>query len=566
MKAIKESLQNLFSIDLRALAAVRVFIGLIIIVDFIDRLKDVEIFYTNQGIIPLSRFIEFDIASSSFSLNALNGNEWFQVLLFIAAIIFAILLIIGYKTKFSLLMCWILVLSVQMRNTILLQGGDDYLRIILFWLLFLPVERKFSVDSFINGYKFENKYRSIASLAYLLQVASLYFFAAFEKSSPIWNTDYTAVYYTLSLEIFTTNIGKFLLSLKPLHHLFTFSVYNFEKFVAVLLFLPVKIFIFRTLAVLGILALHIGLGSAMELGIFPWIGIAAVIGIIPTETVDWIIKRLSINIGSLIIIYNSSNKTFIRFAKTFLILREVELIEGKNLIVARGGKKYFRYDAFKEIIKNSLIFKHIFLIFEFKIIKEILVQINKFIKNLDIYESKNIDNVFKLIRRTTIEFVVFILMFWIILYNLNNISFKFELSRFAQDVINFLRIDQRWAMFAPAPFTEDGWFIVKGHTHGGNAFYLYGANEITTEEKKPNDIANTHPNEKWRKFINNLWLDQYKRYREFYSDYICRKWNESQKPDKLNKIELIYMLERTLPNYEIAPVEKVLLSEYTCVF
>ena len=60
-------------------------------------------------------------------------------------------------------------------------------------------------------------------------------------------------------------------------------------------------------------------------------------------------------------------------------------------------------------------------------------------------------------------------------------------------------------------------------------------------------------------YLMNLWNRDNAVHREYYLSYLCRDWNSNHYPDRLKEIEMHFMLEKTLDNYETEPIEDVLL-------
>jgi hypothetical protein len=141
-------IEELFGIDVRSLALFRIVIALILMIDLILRSTDLTAHYTDFGVLPRSYFFEmFPSLRFQINLHALGGSVFFESLLFVVAFVFAFLLLIGYRSQLSAFLSWILLISLQDRNILVLSGADILLRIILFWSLFLPLGAAFSVDA-----------------------------------------------------------------------------------------------------------------------------------------------------------------------------------------------------------------------------------------------------------------------------------------------------------------------------------------------------------------------------------------------------------------------------------
>ncbi len=133
-----ESFARRFEIDLRALAAFRIAIGTLVIVDLLLRSRHLTAFYTDDGVLPLEAL--FSDYSSVHSLHAVSGEAWVQALLFCVAGLFALAMIVGYRTRLATIVSWLLLLSLHARNPMILNGGDALFRMLLLWGIFLPSE------------------------------------------------------------------------------------------------------------------------------------------------------------------------------------------------------------------------------------------------------------------------------------------------------------------------------------------------------------------------------------------------------------------------------------------
>ena len=506
LNKIVTNLEGVVSLDLRSLGFFRIFLGGIILIDMLDRLKDVNIFYVDNGVgitAPLSRIL----TNASFTLNNLfPSSTGYQALILIVGAVLAFSLIIGFKTRVTSILLWIILISVQNRNFLILQGGDDYIRVLLFWAIFLPIGYRFSYDYFRNRTQFnklENRFISPVNIGLLFQVIFLYYFSALSKSSPIWNSDFTAIYYSLSLDTFVTWLGRILLTFRDLLKPLTAFVYYLEREVGILLVFPIFNWIPRTIGILLIVMLHLGIGTTLDVGPFPWIAICGVLSLVPTEAIDLTLKYIKKS--------RLSNYKFEEF------------------------KTFFKRFIPKEIHKprNNFLQKHNYQIF---MIGSILISFFTF----------------------TITFISYI-------WNMNNNGGKIEIPLQISQAFQFIRMDQNWAMFAPYPFTDDGWYVIQGHTISGKIESLFGTPVKTDFNGFPPNYSQDFKNERWRKFMNNLYYEQYKTYRPKLLNYMCREWNEdTSKTDKLESIDMFYMLERTLPDFQTQPIEKLDFGSVKC--
>jgi hypothetical protein len=272
--------------DIRALSLMRICIAAIILFDLGIRMTDLEAFYSNNGVVPLNYLFENSWSNYFISIHTISGLWQVQFILFMAAFFFAIMLFIGYRTQLFTFLSWLMMLSLHNRNGLILQGGDDLLRMVLFWGIFLPWGKYYSCDHLFQKFEtFKSKIFTVATIAYLLQICYIYTGSALLKG-PEWSKDFSAIYYAYSLDQIAYPITKFFYYDYSFLKKLTFLAYYFELLVPVLFFIPVKHSLFRTAGIFLIITFHLINAGTLFIGLFPFIGIATVVGIFPTAAMD----------------------------------------------------------------------------------------------------------------------------------------------------------------------------------------------------------------------------------------------------------------------------------------
>ena len=281
---IKNKAEDLFGVDLRSLALFRICIALLIIVDLLQRISDFSAFYTTSGILPI-QLIEkvYHHGDKYISVHMLNDSFKFQLTLFIIALFSSVALLIGVFTRFFTIILWFLTLSLHVRSPWYQIGGDELIRMMLFWSIFLPLNARFSIDTkFFNSFS-GTRILSISSLAILLQVVLIYWvsFIAKIKSADWINGD--AIYYVLSNENQATSFGQYLFQHHNLLKFLTYATLVFEVLGPLLLFSPFFTSTIRTLMIITFVFFHICIGSCLELTIFPWVSSISMIPFLPSK-------------------------------------------------------------------------------------------------------------------------------------------------------------------------------------------------------------------------------------------------------------------------------------------
>lgn len=275
-----------FILDLRALAFFRMGLGLLLVCDLFNRSWFLKDHYTKDGLLPLSALFAKFANTSHFSLNFVNDTLLFQSLLFTLFLCAAICLLLGYKTKLASILCWVFLVSLQNRNTMLLQAGDSLLRLLLFWSMFLPLGAVASVDAGMSKSKVEQKsIENSASFAILFQVAILYLMTALLKTSPEWWPNLTASLKALHVEQFTTHFGLFIRQFEGFITVGTAFVYGLELLAFFLLLSP--FWVVRFVTALALMGMHLGFAASMRLGLFPFTDVVALLLFIPGRVWDY---------------------------------------------------------------------------------------------------------------------------------------------------------------------------------------------------------------------------------------------------------------------------------------
>jgi|GEM_PF-531397 len=273
--------------DLRCLAVYRMSLGCLILADLLLRSGSILAHYTDHGMLPRSAAIQLENGPYTFSLLLASGELWLVVLHFFIQACLAFLLILGFKTRVVLLASWVLLLSLQMRNSIILQGEDVLIRLMLFWGLFLPLGERYSLDAKLKkssnpeAETWSNAFVSVASFAYLVQIFWVYFAAGIQKTHSSWS-DGSAVWLSLKNDFFSSALGRSFCDLYPsLVEALPLWVVWSERLLPFLLFVPFLWRASRLIVLLAFCSMHIAFLLLMNIGLFPWISLACWIPLFP---------------------------------------------------------------------------------------------------------------------------------------------------------------------------------------------------------------------------------------------------------------------------------------------
>jgi hypothetical protein len=587
---LHRKLEVVFGIDLRTLALFRLGLGLLIILDLINRASALNAHYTDWGLLPRDILIREFRTPWRFSIHLLSGQFEFQVALFILAGVLAFSLAVGYRTRLVTILSWILLLSLQTRNPMVLQAGDTILRMLLFWGMFLPLGATYSVDSIFapNQKPLPRSVKSISTFAVLLQVAFVYWFSYLLKDHPIWKQG-EAIYYALSIDHFVTPIGLTLLQHPSMMKGLTYLTLWLEALGPFLVFMPFGTGAFRFVIITLFCCFHLGLAATMELGLFPYISIVGWSLFLPGAVWDRLSNLLQSSEQAGATIYYDNECEFCKrssklFKMVFFLLesrirpaQEVPSIYAEMernrswILVDHNGHHHYGFDVWVYCCRISRILRPIYPLFKpepirylgehfYKAVSRNRGILSKVTSSLSHFPSQ------KLTSRIG-QLLSLICIIYVFLWNLRTLNFKKYEVIFPKSVNWFgqlLGLGQKWNMFAPYPLRDDGWFVHAGELMDGREVDML-SKKFAISWKKPELISSTYENQRWRKYMMNLRKEENKKHRLYYGRYLCRNWNSQHTgPDRLKRFKVYYLRERTLPDFKRSSPQKILLWSHRC--
>jgi hypothetical protein len=496
--------ERMFGIDLRALGIVRILLAIYLLADLGQRALDMGAFYTEDGVFPHAAAIKHTghilvYLSPYMYVSTTTGVS----ILFLITALAGIGMLLGWRTRIMTAIAWYLTISLHYRNGLVLHSGDVYLRLLMFWSLFVPMGARFSLDGLAaarraHGQPIPTRVTSFGTAALLLQVAFVYWFTAILKNAPEWRGEGTAIYYALSIEQYAVPLGQWLLQvrwlLKPLTHL----TFGLEIAAPTLVFSPWLTERFRVAVVPIMMSFHvIALNLTLDIGSLPYICAIPWLLFLPPSTWDaltafW--RRLP----------NTAPKGAIERVR-------IALISWRNSLLTVRLKKGMPTPSLRLSLFGQM--------------------------------------------------TAAILIVYMLLWNIHTTDLPFRkiLPRAPEPVTWFTRIDQSWGMFAPRPMIDDGWFVIPAVTRDRKQVDLFRNGQPVRWEKPP-VTSHMYPNQRWCKYMMNLWGRVNEPYRPYYCQYLEREWNRTHpKEQELLSLQFIYMQKDTLPDYAPAkPVRRLL--------
>lgn len=576
-----------FSLDVRSLALFRIGLAGVLIADLALRSRDLTAHYSDGGVLPAGNLLSEFLHPWEWSLHFINGQPLFQALLFLVAAIVAVALGVGYQTRLATIFSWALLASLHNRNWMVLNAGDTELRMLLFWAMFLPLGAVYSVDAALDRQAPARgtRFCSAASIALILQVCFVYWFAALLKDNPIWWQENSATYYALSLDYMTTNLGKFLLNFPALLVVATWLTVRIELWGPFLLFSPFKSEHCRLGAVLLFCGLHIGFASGLNLSLFPFIAVTAWLALLPSLAWQGIGRWLGAGDGAGLTLLHPAGRAEVlkglHLLRTFLGLPQATLVVWSPTVAATlppgtgwavqtpNGEIHGGFGAIALLASQSPILKPVRFLGGWLPLRAGGDRLYAWLVNhhqgllswLPPLRFKARDRRLSLSQESFVIVALLVVIGW----NFHSLSPKtFPVPSEVQAFSRAFGLIQSWNMFAPTPSTNDGWYVIPGTLANGAAVDVYRDGAPVTWDR-PANLAATYDGQRWRKYLERIHPKDYEAYRLYYGRYLCRDWNQRHpEGEALVTFDIYFMLEATQPDYQPPKLEKIHLWQHDC--
>ncbi|MGV3620493.1 MAG: hypothetical protein ACO1OB_06735 [Archangium sp.] len=281
--------QQLLTASPVTLGTGRVLLALLLLFDVLRRWGDLDVWYTNQGLMPNHTMLWAPQARLGFSI-FYGVSELHEARFFVGVIVIVyLLLLVGWKTKLMQLLALAAQLSLNCRIHYLTNGGDVALSVLLVWTAFLPLGSWLSIDSLrraMRHSKLNVGKDGVATLegdaeilsppepyfewvmgALALQLAVIYLFNYLHKDTDGWR-DGRVLLDVMHQDRIATALAEWL---RPyVTPGLSMAMTRFTQFVEATLpiwvLLPAKSM--RRLAVVLGFALHLGFMAFLNLGVF----------------------------------------------------------------------------------------------------------------------------------------------------------------------------------------------------------------------------------------------------------------------------------------------------------
>lgn len=275
--------------DPRVCAIIRIAWGASVFLSFIGAYASVELWWSEQGFLPLAASQKF-IGRYSWSLfHYLPTDLETLWLCFAVVLVQAACVVAGFLTRFNILCVFIWLVSFQHRNGLINDGEDTVFRMIGFFLLLMPSADVWSADAKL--FPRPAAVRSGWGLRLLqIEVCLIVFSAGLEKlnGDPWW--DGTALYYVMQLDDYFGHlpVPQFVRETLWLQKLMTWAALATEVVAPILIWFKET----RRPALIALVGLHLSLLYMMNLFMFQYLMITAWLSFLDWEAdLGWLRDR-----------------------------------------------------------------------------------------------------------------------------------------------------------------------------------------------------------------------------------------------------------------------------------
>jgi hypothetical protein len=256
-------------------AIIRVALSIYMLVIMISHLRERGFLWGNNGVFRYEVFTLMLKARHTFSLYALSPNENFSLYVYVCGILISALFLLGVYTRVTSVLFFIFTWSLYQRNLFIMDGGDNLLYLLAFWLMFVESGKYLSIISrteLAYNYTIRSVIHNFGVAAIVAQVMILYATSAISKlTGPLWQNG-TAIYYILRVDEF---------NLSPIAHILwdnaviltcvTYSIILFQALWPILIWYKYT----KPLMVIGAITMHVSIAYFMGLTWFSFVMISA---------------------------------------------------------------------------------------------------------------------------------------------------------------------------------------------------------------------------------------------------------------------------------------------------
>ena len=300
--------------DARVCAAIRIVYASLVLIHLAVLYPDLDLWFTADGVLPLE--LSREAASPySWTLLALPEGPFWGISLrlpdtsaavrgaFWIAVLHAAALLVGLLPRLNALLLFVWIVSFQVRNSVIHDGEDGLMRLLGFFMIWLPSGRCWSVNALIRRCWGRANVGCVATLhssceapgwglrLLQIQMAAMFFSSGLIKLSGDAWLGGTALYYVSRLD---DHFGRFpvpgwLFDTPWLVALMTWTVLAAELTIPVLIWFRET----RLACLVALLLFHLANEWTMNLFLFHWLMLCGWMSFVTPDDFRWVRRRFT---------------------------------------------------------------------------------------------------------------------------------------------------------------------------------------------------------------------------------------------------------------------------------
>jgi hypothetical protein len=293
------AVRGIADVDVRSLACVRIVLGALLAVTFINFAIYAPLLMSDHGVFPREMSLEAT-QSREFSLLLASGSAAFQVLVLLVAAAAAGLFACGVYPRVALVTCWVVFYSVTYRSTEYNFGLSPAMLGVLFWSLWVPwgcaprsplvqTRDRACGQTEVRHWALCGMFLSCGAVSYGAGVAKF-------RNYDAWFVNYSALkldmQYYANVNPLTrafANVPYFLEAVSPL-------VVIVEMAAPLVLLIPIARGIIVPVALVCASIVYCGIALSIHVGIFPLIPLVGFYLMVPGFVWEWCAARRSVRV------------------------------------------------------------------------------------------------------------------------------------------------------------------------------------------------------------------------------------------------------------------------------
>ena len=582
-RALRDWIRDTYCVmDPRTAGLFRIVLGFLCAANAIRHWTVARWFYSNSGVLTNHYVLFRPFSNANFSVFSAFSSLGEVSVAFGLQVLFGVLLMIGWRPRLFAFLSFVWQTSLDNRLVMVENGGYVVVNLVIGYAMFLPIERRFSVDAWLRSWR-ERRERTVAELdvhptpswaaspyvsfgvlLLFLNLTAVYFFNVVNKGGQIWRSGHT-VHYVLYINRMVTGLAVLLRELLPNWTTYPLSwgTLMLEALICAWIAAPAGRRYTRLLAMAGMWALHGTFGLMMRLGPFSWFMICWSFVLPAAEQWEmaerWARRRASPRV----VLLDPGSPLAFTLARILARLDRLDLLRFEDATTAPAPLLAARDPETGEVATGGAAIRAIAGAlpggrYGVRVLSALLLgQLDRVAELLDARRD-GIARFFGLQRPPSAPrrsdltaepsplgrwlrgkavlsrelFLGYMGVCFLLQALIENKSVppqvKPTMPSVMEATINYPRLYQGWGMFAPNPITDDGTVAIDAWTVSGRHVDPFTGKEPDLDLT---DARGLGLPQIWQDYFNRIRLDRNRHYRQGLRDYLLRWHLETGRPE-----------------------------------